>query len=52
MLDVLLAAPVLRQVVDAGPVSRLVVLVSGIVVFAFGCATYVGHISGPDHGTG
>jgi uncharacterized protein len=47
MLNLLLAAPLLDAVADASVVLRAAVLVLGIVVFAVGCATYVGAHLGP-----
>jgi uncharacterized membrane protein YczE len=47
MLNLLLALSLLDSVADAAPVWRVTVLCLGIVVFAFGCAIYVGAHLGP-----
>ena len=47
MLNLLLALPLLDGAADAAPVWRVAVLCLGIVVFAFGCAIYVGAHLGP-----
>jgi uncharacterized membrane protein YczE len=47
MLNLLLALPLLDAVADAAVVWRVAVLCVGIVVFAFGCAMYVGAHLGP-----
>jgi uncharacterized membrane protein YczE len=47
VLNVLLASPWLDDVGDAAVVVRATVLLLGIVVFAVGCATYVGAHLGP-----
>ena len=47
VLNVLLASPWLDDVGDASVVVRATVLLLGIVVFAVGCATYVGAHLGP-----
>jgi uncharacterized protein len=47
MLNLLLALPLLDAVTDAAVVWRVAVLALGIVVFAFGCAMYVGAHLGP-----
>jgi uncharacterized membrane protein YczE len=47
MLNLLLALPLLDGVADAAVGWRVAVLLLGIVVFAFGCAMYVGAHLGP-----
>jgi uncharacterized protein len=47
VLNLLLALPLLDAVADAAVVWRVAVLSLGIVVFAFGCAMYVGAHLGP-----